>query len=67
MMSAKAPQRQHDDHFLKYLESKTLLSVQECLDAYAVNAKEGGDTDIAKVVFIDASWWHKGGMNGRQM
>jgi hypothetical protein len=33
---------------------KTLLSVQECLEAYRCNKS----TSEFKYVFIDASWWH---------
>eukprot|EP00588_Corethron_pennatum_P022869 CAMPEP_0194314658 /NCGR_PEP_ID=MMETSP0171-20130528/11509_1 /TAXON_ID=218684 /ORGANISM="Corethron pennatum, Strain L29A3" /LENGTH=349 /DNA_ID=CAMNT_0039070179 /DNA_START=198 /DNA_END=1247 /DNA_ORIENTATION=+ len=51
---------------LEYIDSKTLVSVEDSLDAY--NAmKQGSDTEKNKIVFVDASWWHKGGLDGRTM
>ncbi len=54
---------------LEHLEGKTLLSVQECIDSYNIvkGIKDEEDPDAANVVFLDASWWHKGDLNGRKM
>ena len=54
---------------LKYLEGKTLLSVQECIkvhNAMKSNAIEKSG-DGPRAVFLDASWWHKGDLDGRKM
>ncbi len=48
---------------------KTLLSVEECIQIYAANAerkknedKEGNRSE--PIIFVDASWWHKGEYSG---
>lgn len=52
---------------LEHLEGNTLLSVQQCLKAY--NAMKGveGMGDKPNLIFLDASWWHKGDLDGRKM
>ena len=46
---------------LKGLEGKPLVSVKECLDVYNNCGNDDG------VSWIDASWWHKGDLNGRAL
>jgi len=41
------------------VQSKNLLSIEECLDLYNNNTN-------TKIKFIDATWFHKGVRNGRQ-
>ena len=62
LMSAKTADFEH-------LEGKTLLSVQQCLEAYSIMKDREAEVnpDASKVVFLDASWWHKGNLNGRKM
>jgi len=57
-------------NMLKSIENQTLLSVKTCLDIYRIMTNKSGkeiEKRINKVVFIDASWWHKGDLNGRKM
>jgi len=52
---------------LEYLEGSTLLSVQQCLDAYGAMKRVESVGNKPNVVFLDASWWHKGDVDGRKM
>ncbi len=55
----------------KHLEGKSLLSMDECLEAFRKMKIRRNEFDTepgaSNVVFIDASWWHKGSLNGRKM
>ena len=42
------------------ISGKTLLSVKECIQAYDNNKSNSNAFDSTNVVFIDATWWHKG-------
>ena len=56
-------------NLFEYLEFNTLVSVEECIRAHNT-MKEQGSTlteKDSKSVFVDASWWHKGDLNGRKM
>lgn len=47
------------------ISDKTLVSVEECIQIHErINDEINSD---GKAVFIDASWWHKGDLDGRKM
>ena len=49
------------------LSNKNLVSVQDCLDAKTIsNQQQEQERSEGNVVFIDASWYHKGGRSGRE-
>ncbi len=51
---------------LKTIDNETLLSVDTCISLYNQFQTHGRDVK-SKLVFIDASWFHKGNSNGREM
>ncbi len=49
--------------------TKTLLSIEECIQVYAANAEKEENNDKegdenTPIMFVDASWWHKGEFSG---
>ena len=48
--------------------NNTLLSVDTCVKLYERFVHDENSSDAQeRIVFIDASWWHKGDLNGRAM
>lgn len=56
------------DFIKKSIENRSLVSVESCIGIYNYlqdeNRKEEADSNV---IFIDASWWHKGDLDGRKM
>lgn len=55
-----------NDSVISSIEHKTLLTVDTCIDLHRdlVLHEDAGE---GRIVFIDASWWHKGDLDGRKM
>ena len=51
---------------IKTIEHQTLLSVETCINLHQHWLNDGQNWN-SKIVFVDASWWHKGNLNGRKM
>ena len=54
------------DFIRQSLENKTLVSVETCIEIHNY-LQHGIEKCCNKVIFIDASWWHKGDLDGRKM
>jgi hypothetical protein len=48
------------------IENQTLLSVEVCIDLHRKNCMPSNNKR-GNVIFVDASWWHKGDLDGRKM
>ena len=77
MNQESTPQNEHVAEHSMYptLKNKNLVSVQDCLEALDTWKKQKqeqqyssstNDKATESIVFIDASWYHKGGRNGRE-
>jgi hypothetical protein len=56
----------NESDILKTIDNHMLLSVDSCINLYNQYQTFGKDMR-SKLVFIDASWFHKGNLNGREM
>mmetsp|Transcript_3860 Transcript_3860/g.5253 ORF Transcript_3860/g.5253 Transcript_3860/m.5253 type:complete len:104 (+) Transcript_3860:114-425(+) len=66
-ISSKFTPNCNESMILDDLEGNTLLNVDECLFAYKNANFQSRDQGGTRLVFIDASWWHKGNLNGREL
>lgn len=71
MTSKRKNQNGNDYDSLEAIDGVTLLSVETCINLHRNNIEydisNKRSNKESKVVFVDASWWHKGSLNGRQM
>jgi len=57
-----------DDPTTQSILNQALLSVDTCTKLHQKFLNnENGSNEQERIVFIDASWWHKGDWNGRKM
>ena len=65
-MSKKLNNDGNKEKTMDIIGNQTLLSVETCINLHH-NFQKDGQNENEKVVFIDASWWHKGNLDGRKM